>query len=347
MTRKLLGIILFAFMGAVFVFNAGEMTGVAQNSNCLPSSVSGACVFYIASDLVNGVDVSPDGSVVAATGRNSYAVLLDSVNGSEIARMPESASYSVKFSHDGQTLALGQDGYVTIRDASDGTILQRLEGAEDGGTFASMVFSPDGSLLAAGSVGYIHVWRLSDGVELSRVIDSPFSIGALLPEYHGTHVEFSPDGTALAVTGIEGGSIWTVTEEGLGEKIQLNNRFGFDLGFSPDGTRLAFGYDHVVEVWDLSEGVADVEFFEYAPGVNNFVSAIKFKSNSRELITGHHRGIKVRDLETGELRYQNNAAQGANGRVERFIALAPDEKAAYVASENGGTSGVVLIYEVR
>ena len=347
MLRKFLSAASLVLLISALMFQVGETTGAAQSSNCLPSSVSGACVFYIASDIVNGVDVSPDGSVVAATGRNSFAVLLDASDGSIMARMPESASYSVKFSPDGNMLALGQKGHVTLRNASDGSIIRTLEGAEDGGEFASVVFSPDGTLLAAGAVGYIHLWRVADGVELTRELNSQFSLGGL-PEYHGTQVEFSPDGTALGVAGFAGGSLWSVTEEGLQDEIRFNSRFGFDLGFSPDGSRLAFGYEHTVEVWDLSEGVADVQFFEYAPGVNNFVSAIKFKSNSRELITGHHRGIKIRDVVSGELTYQNNAVQSGNGRVERFIALSPDEKGAYVATEmGGGTAGMVLIYEVR
>ena len=70
--------------------------------------------------------------------------------------------YSVAFSPDGETLASGSGKMVRLWRASDGSLLETLEGHQD--RVWTLAFSPDGSTLASGSGDRtVRLWRGGNG----------------------------------------------------------------------------------------------------------------------------------------------------------------------------------------
>jgi WD40 repeat protein len=97
--------------------------------------------------------------------------------------------WSVAFSPDGQTMAIGRDdGIVTLWNTSTEQVRARLKGHT--ATIMAVAFSPDGKTLASGSVdGNVKLWDVATGQEritLKGHTDAVYSVA------------FAPDGLTLA-----------------------------------------------------------------------------------------------------------------------------------------------------
>jgi len=105
----------------------------------------------------------------------------------------ESEAYSLVFSPDGQTLAVGSgDSSIKLWQISDEALMRTIQAQNDEGPLHwvySLLFSPDGQTLAGGLAGTraVNIWRVSDGA-LQR------SLEVSLP------VAFTPDWQILAGT---------------------------------------------------------------------------------------------------------------------------------------------------
>ena len=98
---------------------------------------------------------SPHGTLLAIAGLdpNDDIQLFDMASGA--SRLIEgSFGYSLAFSPDGKTVAVGANGagQIELLDVVSGTLKRKLKGPR--GVVASLVFSPDGLTLASGSVQY-------------------------------------------------------------------------------------------------------------------------------------------------------------------------------------------------
>ena len=157
---------------------------------------------------------------------------------------------------------------------------------------SSMMFTPDGTTLVSASNHLydesctIHVWSVSDekllrmfvvpigflqhvaiapnGATLASILNDRvvqlFSVsnGQLLHTLNTSvaaleNVEFSPDGTILAITVDEGIELWRVSD---GQLIRtLNTGAVRGIAFAPDGvTLVSIGYGTTVRVWNVGDG---------------------------------------------------------------------------------------------
>jgi WD40 repeat protein len=208
--------------------------------------------------------LSPDGEVVAVTGRDG--VRLWSLSSKEVVRhlANENARVlgplSVAFSPDGRLLATGKIGLekeskIQLWDWSTGMPVRAIVGHDR--QVVSMAFSPGGHALAtcgggspSGDARYddpvIRLWEVSTGTFIHAFIghDGPVGCAAL-----------SRDGRLLASAG-QGDNTVRVWNAFTGDELaKFKGHIGpvLSVAFSPDGKRLASGSaDTTILIWDTS-----------------------------------------------------------------------------------------------
>jgi WD40 repeat protein len=185
--------------------------------------------------------LSPDGNVLACGGGDrSWSVRLwDTATRRPIRDLPNPsgpndswAVYTLAFSPDGGTLAVGQQPYVTLCDVPTGRSRARVRLGK--GPIHGLAFAPDGRTLVAGT---------SEGPVV--VLDA--RTGAVQGTWPGhkpgarvVSVAFAPDGKTLATSGTDGAiRLWQVFS---GQELFPLAEFQDvvePLVFSPDGRSLA------------------------------------------------------------------------------------------------------------
>jgi WD40 repeat protein len=201
--------------------------------------------------------------------------------------------WSLAFSPDGRSLAIGQQGIdgkpssLRILDLADS---REVFWFIEDGAFRSVAFSPDGRTLAAGTFdGLVDRFLVADShskwaSQAQRKVPAPVNAVAFLPDgkgvfagtWEGTYLfpnlenksirtlidpgkvfglAVSPDGSTLAIAGDAG--VITLHDLIHSKSRPLNGHEGpvESVAFSPDGSRLASaGWDKAVRVWDVKTG---------------------------------------------------------------------------------------------
>jgi WD40 repeat protein len=154
-------------------------------------------------------------------------------------------TWSVAFSPDGKTLALGtaDDGLVLLEwPSGNERAALRQAGARD------LIFRPDGSMLATGSESkVVIVWDLSGR--------KPRKFALRGHTKFVRTIAFSPDGRTLATGGADGALILSDPAT-----HQERTRFDWQLGpvhgiaFAPDGMTMALAGDEGIAICDVDAG---------------------------------------------------------------------------------------------
>lgn len=109
-------------------------------------------------------------------------------------------------------------------------------------------------------------------------------------------MQYSPDGTRLAVVGI---GIWLYDTAAYQEINLLTEQSEiFSIAFSPDGKTIASGcYDGTIRLWDLGTGTYKTRLTTYKVSVNS----VAFSPDGRTLACGSDDGtVRLWDAHTGE-----------------------------------------------
>lgn len=278
-----------------------------------------------------GVDFSPDGQRLAASGPDSTAKIWDAASGGELLTLAGHSDdlfgVSVRFSPDGQRLVTGSaDGTAKVWDTATGEELVTLRGHS--GTVFNAVFSPDGTRVATSSAdGTVRIWDAATGRQLA-FIEQPFASG----------IAFNPQGNQLAVSSddVFGGSV-SIWDPVSGQKALTLAGQGGAVGvdFSPDGEHLAVaGTDGRVRIWDATGDREVLTLAIIAP-----LRSVAFSPDGSLLAAGGAHGVAtVWEVASGDLLVTLSGHTGTIWNLD----FSPDGR--YLAT--AGTGGTTRVWDI-
>lgn len=232
---------------------------------------------------VDSISFSLDGKRIATSSDDGTARIWDAENGQPLFDLKghKDAVVSIQFSPDGGQLStLSADKTIRFWDAATGQLLDSWDDLDEPGFHIR--YSHDGSQLLYLDAGQLHIRDIQSGQDVS-IVHSDAGIGlfavspdgrriAVLddllrvivaengqgyniipPANQVEHIEFSPDGSKIALAGRDG--LVTLLDAASGVQfIQLagHKKFIFRFAFHPNGKELASAdQDGSVKIWSL------------------------------------------------------------------------------------------------
>jgi WD40 repeat protein len=237
-------------------------------------------IFEIA-NIGNSIDISPDGTTLAAGGRGGNVTLFDLQTLQPLRTLniqAKSRTY-VSFSPDGKTLAGSAEGKILLWDYRTGANLLSLDGdypvcSPDG---KSLVYSGENEVVlfnrisgkplislpakypymsAFVSEGRLLAYPVADGVALWDLSEEKETYRWAIGNYGGMHLAAAPGRNILAVASLYHDLVLLDIEDGSelpvpgGESLYSLMKY---VGFSPDGSMGAFASGNVT-VWNVDNG---------------------------------------------------------------------------------------------
>jgi RNA polymerase sigma factor (sigma-70 family) len=253
------------------------------------------------SDGFWGLDFSPDGKIVAGGAHDGSVRIWDATTGKQTLALELGTAVvlSVRFSHDGKTLASVSDK-IRLHDPVTGKLLRELDrGKVDFHSPEPVAFSPDDRIVLGGGAESLRLWDVQTG--------------ALIRELEGSELgaaTFSPDGKIVAGA-IEGG-VGTWDARTGQQLLRLRSENPRAMSFSPDGKFLAAGTtDRSLTLWNAATGavvyrieqahVKGIVGVAFTPDGRYLVSAGKRPHAGVEPWAPDNDGeVKVRESATGK-----------------------------------------------
>jgi WD40 repeat protein/serine/threonine protein kinase len=208
-------------------------------------------IFNTHTDSVVSIAFHPDGKYLASAGADRLLKVWDLTTHQEMVIGPCDAirkfgtAHAVAFSPDGQQLAAGSDGVVSVWDWKRRQLLHAFSGHDHHSI--SVAFNRDGRRLATGSFREgPRLWdTTTGGPPLRSFAGHTLPISALA---------FSPDGVRLASSSFDRSvKVWDTISGGLLHNLAHSGNVEC-VAYSPEGHRLASSEDKTVHVWDATTG---------------------------------------------------------------------------------------------
>jgi WD40 repeat protein len=300
---------------------------------------------------INSMAFSPDGKTLATTvdrgslAKNSvlssWMQLWDVATGHQIGHFTSAFSiYSVAFSPDGKTLAIGSaDSRARLWDVATGRQIGHPLLTSKRSPIVSVAFSPDGKTLDTVSMaGEVELWDAATG----RPIGDSFTPAPDIID----SAAFSPDGETMATEyGVSPARMWDVaTGRPIGDP-HLTGK-GSSIGsvaFSPDGEMLATGdLGGRTKLWDVATGRQIGQTLAATPAT---IESVAFSPDGKTLATGGADGTTL--LWDVTLIQQTSHPLVITNRDNSFkffrsVAFSPDGK----TLATGGADGTARLWDV-
>jgi len=291
---------------------------------------------------IMGLDFSPDGRWLAASGLGWYAghpQILEVATGRLVRRLEGHAIgvASLRFNPDGTRLATaGFDRTVWIWSAASLPEFVSLEGHEQ--AVWAIAFSRDGKRVASGSLDQTaRIWDAETG-DSPTVINVGFPVVSLAFSPEGDRlVTVAPNHTACiwpvqtnrdsrssrreeALTKIRNGESLLTSAATNAELIRLRGHTGtvMAVAWSADGKRILTGSkDGTARLWDATTGLP----IRTVPAHTNWVLSVAFSPDGRRFATGSaDNTARVLEANTGRLL---RVLEGHSDWVQQ-VAFSPD-----------------------
>jgi len=174
--------------------------------------------------------------------------------------------------YEGRTVFDGRAGSFVVRDAHSGVVRSETEVPLE---FGDMAISPDEQIVAFLSPGMATIWDLEAKTQIAEV-----------GEFEGelTGVDFSPDGSLLAISA-QSGTAAVFGMPGGELRYELAGHTGpvRQVRFNPDGTLLVTGSnDGTARVWNAADGAP----LHTLTGHTGPVYSLDFNADGSLLATG-------------------------------------------------------------
>jgi len=249
-------------------------------------------------DDVNGVEISPNGSMLATRSKDKSVMLWSAVTGDAVRTFEGHTDWvsALAFSPDSRTIASGgHDNNVFLYDV-DGRSKIKMSGHSR--AIVNVLFSPDNAKL--GSYAYdrsIKVWD-RQGQMLCNFEQHTRQINA---------IQFSLDSTRLASASYDlTVGVYDIESHSLQHTLKGHIRSVDAVCFSPDGTAIVSGSkDRTLKVWDAIHGRLKITLRDHEEAI----ATVLFSQDGTRIISCTGRSVKIWDTASGELlRAQNNVA---------------------------------------
>ncbi|MCA9073914.1 MAG: PQQ-binding-like beta-propeller repeat protein [Planctomycetaceae bacterium] len=276
---------------------------------------------------IKGLDVSPDGQLVAFTSASRKLFLWNWLSLAEPEVIGTGRHWEpVRFSPDGQQLAVGfvrdAEQAADVYEIASGHLYRALYDVPKGRVSGyELAFTPDGKRLAVansirrqqGFVAAVLLWDLESG-ELQR----RFTV----PGMHPRHVDISPDGRLIAavdwdlnvrIWDIETGKEAVPSGEGHSDRVT-------SLMYSASSDKLlTSAVDHSARLWDAETGQELIRF-EQDQGVQ---APVLSQDGSLLATAAIDDTIIIWDAQTGKKRHVLHGKRPLGGAWE--LAFSPDQ----------------------
>nr|WP_232292131.1 serine/threonine-protein kinase [Frankia sp. QA3] len=287
-----------------------------------------------------GVDISPNGRLLASAGADNLVQLWDISDRThpvKLSTLTRHTSWTLDaaFSPDGRTLAtVSYDRSAILWDISDPRHPAELSVIlGHNGWVLDAAFSPDGRTLATS--GYDNTARLWDITDRRH----PTELSVL--DRHTSwvnEVAFSPDGRLLATASADRTArLWDITAPRRPRPlaaITAHTDYVWAVAFSPDGRRLATGaYDGTARIWDIADPSRPAATASF-PADEKWVFDLAFSPDGKTLATaGWDTTVHLWDV-SGTGRPASVGTISGHGDWIQALAWTPDGNGIATASDD-------------
>ncbi|MDQ5824264.1 MAG: WD40 repeat domain-containing protein [Chloroflexota bacterium] len=238
--------------------------------------------------LATGVSWSPDGTQVAAIGRNAQVLSLASGRMAIPLQYAAIPNNDIDWSPDGAKIAGASGETIFIWNGQTLHPLPELFFVGHKGEVNSVAWTADGTRLASASdEGAVRLWNAS-AVGGDEVLRHPSEAGAV------KSVAWSPDSQRV-VSGAAGGQvyIWDVESKKIIQTLTGHADQVTSVDWSPDGQRIASGSsDQSLKIWDAADGSLILSLsgnaWDRSP-----IGAVRWSRNGTQVATASGSRIRI------------------------------------------------------
>ena len=262
--------------------------------------------------------------IIAVGKQFGSIIILNAITGVQVAILSGHTSWvnSLVFSSDGASLVSGSgDNTIKLWDVQTGGVVKTFQGHTG---YVSASISADNTTIVSGSLDRrIHLWDIQTGkchhtieqqgyvdyvcffpldskhfmsVSGSKIWKWDTSGQKIGPEYDGSCIAFSPDGTQFVVWNEATFEVHSSDSTGILAKFNMGDKYARCCCVSPDNRVVAVGAGHDIYVWDITG--SEPHLFGTLNGHTRYIHSLIFSSPSSLISSSRDCSVKFWQIGT-------------------------------------------------